>query len=182
VKRISFAFLAGGLLVLLALPTPHGRAQEGPSDSDDGASGYPGVRPGTGSPPASRRARPSGRIRLITWPGFEAQPDGSSRFFVQLSGPVRYETSQSEGRFEVLLRGVRIHLRNNGRPLETRFFETPVLRARLARRGRDVAFVFELRGPATPSVHAEVGEGGYHFLYVDFPAGQGPAPSAPPAP
>jgi hypothetical protein len=76
---------------------------------------------------------------------------------------------------EVVLKNARTHLRNNRRWLETRFFNTPVRRARIERRGRrgsnDLVFVFAMRQGATPTVTTGTGENGFQFLYVDFPAG-----------
>lgn len=106
---------------------------------------------------------------MLTWPGFE--PRGGGRFFLQTTGPIQHETVTSEGRFEVILRGARTHVRNTRRPLITRFFETPVAEARIERRGRnDLAFVFLMQAAATPTVSEGTAENGYHYLYVDFPA------------
>lgn len=133
------------------------------------------MRPGAGhSPPreaAARRLATSGRspVNVLTWPGFE--PRAGGRFFLQTTGSVTTETRATDGRFEVLLRGARTHLRNTRRPLVTRFFNTPVTEARIEGRGRDLAFVFHLRTASVPSVSESAGENGYRYLYVDFPAG-----------
>lgn len=143
---------------------------------------YAGVTPGQGTPPrvgAVARARPA---KLLTWPGFRAQPGGASRFFLQLSAPVETVTRTSAGRVEVVLKNVRGHLRNTFRPLDTRYFQTPVRRAKVERRRQDLVFVFEMRGEATPTVTTAPGEGGFHFVYVDFPAGQWAAETAPISP
>ena len=160
---------------------------------------YAGVTPGQSeSPPAESRVRRQQRARekaassrrrrpppatLLTWPGFQMREDGSSRFFLQTSGRVEVASSGSEGRFEVLLRNTRVHLRNNARPLETRFFNTPVVRARTERRGSDLAIVFELRSGSTarPRVQSVPSDSGYYYVYIDFASGDFVAPSSPPS-
>lgn len=76
----------------------------------------------------------------------------------------------------ILFRNTTIHLRNSGRWLETRFFNTPVVRARLERRRRDMALVLHVRPASqgvTPNVHSEAAPGGgFHYIYIDFPPGE----------
>ncbi len=154
---------------------------------------YAGVEPGEAQPPpalgrvARRRARAPRPSSILTWPGFTPLAGGGSRFFVQTTDPVMPEVRVEEGRVVLLFRNTRIHLRNSARWLETRFFDTPVARARLERRGRDMAFVLYLRAPATPRLSTEPAPGGtFHYVYVDFPPGAyapaPPVPSPPPAP
>ena len=142
--------------------------------------GYPGVVPGTGNPPPRARATRAARAnRLMTWPGFQFRPDGASRFFVQTNQPIQVESRRTGGRFIVVLKNTRIHLRNNRNPLETRFFNTPVTRAHVERHGRDVWLVLTMRADVTPQVHSEAGPGGYHFVYVELPAGSFLPPPTP---
>lgn len=187
VRPLAAAALAVGLLVALG----HGYAQEG-SHAEVTPSRrvgeYAGVQGGSATPPPRARALGRARSTLITWPGFEPRQDGSSRFFLQLSAPVATETSSSEGRFEVLVRGASTHVRNTRRWLRTQHFNTPVTKARVERRGRrDLAFVFHLRANVTPSVTSQSasGEAGqsFHYVYVDFPAGNfRPEPTPAPTP
>lgn len=91
-----------------------------------------------------------------------------------------------QGRVVVLFRNTTIHLRNSGRWLETRFFNTPVIRARLERRRRDMALVLHLRqasqNTVTPRVHVEAAPNGdFHYVYIDFPPGEYAAVVAAPA-
>lgn len=147
-------------------------AQDDSADAPASPPAYQGVTPPGGSPPAEARARRA-RSRLVTWPGFESRPNGGSRFFVQLTAEPQWETRASEGRFEVTLSDTRTHLRNTRRPLETRFFNTPVTRAKVERRGRrGLALVFEMRAAATPRVYTQAGQNGYTFLFIEFPEGQ----------
>jgi hypothetical protein len=138
---------------------------------------YAGVTPGTSNrPPRLPQGRQANR--LVTWPGFQARADGASRFFVQTTNAVSPALQTQQGRVVVTLPNVRIHLRNNRRPLETRFFNTPVSRARVERRGRNVAFVLDLRADVTPTVSTDVGPDGLHFVYVEFGGGDFLPPEA----
>jgi len=194
--------IAGTVALAAALPV---LAQNGSAPSEEGGGhadvgpartvgAYQGVTPGgpSESPPAEGRVRSSrttetqrgrrGPVHLLTWPGFQAREDGSSRF-LQTSDTVETATSSAPGRFELLLKNTRVHLRTNALPLETRFFNTPVLRAVVERRGSDLAVVFHLRAEVTPRVSAEAAPSGYHYVYVDFAAGSYlPAEVAAPAP
>lgn len=157
---------------------------------------YAGVKPGSNNPPPRvarvNRARSKNtgrRATLLTWPGFEQRQGGSSRFFLQVSSLIVTEQNSTNNRFELILRNANTHVGNTRRWLETRFFNTPVLRARVERRGRrDLAVVFHLRANVTPQVSTAPGAGGFHFIFVDFPSGNyGPADSRgadplPPAP
>ena len=101
---------------------------------------YGGVTPGVSHPPpraghlaARRGAHP--RAEIITWPGFQPLSGGASRFFVETTGPVTTEIHMSEGRVEIIFHEATVHLSNSRRWLETQFFETPVVRARLEQLG-----------------------------------------------
>lgn len=161
------------LLGLVLASTATALAQDGatePSPNDSGGS-YAGVSPGSGhAPPRAPDPSRSGPV-LMTWPGFQARPDGASRFFLQTTGAVQVEQKNEDGRFVLVLKGCRLHLRNNRRPLETRYFNTPVQSARIERRGRDLAFVMSLRAQVTPMVSTQSGSGGFNFILLEFPAG-----------
>jgi len=112
----------------------------------------------------------------------DVRSGAGSRFFVQVSGDVRMETHREEGRIVVLIRNARIHLANNRNPLESRFFNTPVVRAYLERRGRNVAFVMDLRADVQPQVEIREAAGDYRFIVASFAAGNfvaRPTPAAP---
>lgn len=95
---------------------------------------------------------------------------GGSRFFVQTTAVVTTTVSESDGRVEVLFPNTAIHLSNSGRWLETQFFETPVVRARLERRGNDMVLVMTMRAHVTPAISSGT-EGTFNFTYIDFAAG-----------
>lgn len=135
---------------------------------------YAGVEPGEAVvPPAYRRIprlQQRTRATILTWPGFAPLGDGGSRFFVQTTAPVQPEVRVEANRVIVLFRNTTIHVRNSGRWLETRFFNTPVMRARLERRRRDMALVLYMRGPSTPMISSGA-NGAFHYTYVDFGPG-----------
>jgi hypothetical protein len=177
------------LVVAAGLPVV---AQDPPAEVDEAgarAEPYEGVVPGSGHAPprdrAVRRHEQNDGAAILSWIGYQPRADGGSRFFLQLSHEVPYRGQSSPGRFELVLPNTRVHLRNTLRPLETRFFDTPVLRADAKRRGHDMVVVFTLRADVTPSLSAGEAQNGYRFVYVDWPAGDyapepGPVPGAPP--
>jgi hypothetical protein len=165
----------------LALPPPAADAQEvravpATTATPHPISEYSGVTPGVSHPPpragrlASRRGARA-RAEIITWPGFQAQTGGGSRFFVETTGPVTTEIHASEGRVEIVFHETTVHLSNSRRWLETQFFETPVVRARLERRRRDMVLVMQMRAAVTPTISQSTDANGYHFTYIDFAGG-----------
>lgn len=155
---------------------------------------YQGVTAGSATEPPHASALKGAGARLMTWPGFQMRPDGSSRVFVQTTVEPKFETKKSPGRFELILKNTKVFLRNNRRPLETRFFNTPVTQVQLKRRGKDLAVIVSLRADVTPHVHAEAGpDKRFYYVLMDFPAGQwvegatapatseAPPPSPPPS-
>ncbi len=109
-------------------------------------------------------------MQILTWPGFQMLESGGSRFFVQTTGPVSTQVRVSPGRIEVMFPNTTIHLRNSSRWLETRFFDTPVIRARLERRGRDMVFVMQMRADLTPRISTNEA-GGFVYTSIDFERG-----------
>jgi hypothetical protein len=131
---------------------------------------YAGVTPGSESsenlPPKSEEI-PEGAL-MLTWPGFMMHEDGSC-FFVQTSKPVKFGTQKSEGRLDLVLHRTRVHLKNNFLPLETQFFDTPVLRATVQPKGKnDLVMVFEMREDATPTITQKKGKDGFNYVFVKF--------------
>lgn len=152
---------------------------------------YGGVTPGSPNPPPrvgqlrSRTRAPRARpTEIIAWPGFQMQPGGGSRFFVETTGPVVTEVHASSGRVEIVFHDAAVHLANSRRWLETQYFETPVVRARLERRRRDMVLVMHMRAAATPMLSSGADPSGFTFTYIDFAPGHylPEAPSPPPPP
>lgn len=164
--------------VLLALACPAAAQDAAPAIAPRPVGVYDGVEPGEAQPPPAydrviHRTRARARRGVIlTWPGFSPLGDGGSRFFVQTVQPTQPEMRVEEGRVVILFHDTTIHLRNSGRWLETRFFNTPVLRARLERRRRDMALVLTMRASAVPRISSEAAPGGnFYYVYIDFPPG-----------
>lgn len=129
---------------------------------------YEGVTPGAKNPPPKAESIGKGAV-MVTWPGFQMLTNGGSRFFVQITEPVKVVTKKTPTQFVLTLRNTRVHLKNNWRPLETEFFDTPVKRAEVKRSGkRDLKMVFELREDVTPTVTEERHKDGYFYVFVDF--------------
>jgi hypothetical protein len=151
---------------------------------------YVGVVPGTDTKNPLPRAK-TAPPRLI-WSGFQSV-EGGSRVFFQTNKPVTFEVGKQAaghegkaGTVSVFLRNCRIHLRNNSRHLDTRFFPTPVEGVTAVQRRRDVELRISLKQPATLSPRTEPGPDGTQFVVLDFPPGQPvaedrarPAPAAP---
>lgn len=79
----------------------------------------------------------------------------------------KYDVQVSGQKVTVLIRDARVHLRTNRLPLDMRYFNTPLLSAKLERRNKDVALVIDLKQAAHPNVTVDQ-KNGYSYLYVDF--------------
>ena len=132
------------------------------------AGAYPGVVPGTDNCPAVP-ASPNAAEPTITWPGFQTLAGGGSRVFVQSTAPLGSELVRKGRTLKIALGPARLSHRNNARPLDTRFFDTPVARAYVKVNKGQATLYVELRRDAEPMVSTAPGADGYYFLYVDFP-------------
>jgi hypothetical protein len=131
---------------------------------------YEGVKPG-GSEPPPVPAVPNSTPVQITWPGFQMRPDGSSRVFIQSTSPLTHATSQQGKLLFIDLGEAKVSGETNQFALYTRFFNTPVVRAQL-KPGKRAVLEIELRATVQPNISTEKAPSGFHFLYIDFPAGQ----------
>jgi hypothetical protein len=157
-------------------PVPLDRAlDDGPAPSAGGEK-YVGVIPGADSRnplPKAKKAPPH-----LIWSGFKSADGGGSQVFFQTNLPVTYDVvpGKTGGKeLSVFLRNCRIHLRNNGRNLDTRFFATPVEGVSARQRHKDVELRIALKEPASPTPRTEPGPDGSQFLVLDFPPGQAAA-------
>lgn len=134
------------------------------------ADSYGGVNPSSASAenlPPKVEEIPKGAV-MLTWPGF-IMKDDRSVFFVQTSEQVRFATKPSEGRFELMIYDIQVHLKTNFLPLETQYFDTPVTRATVQRTGKkNVTMVFELRRDSTPTITQKKGKDGFNYVFVTF--------------
>src|SRR5205814_4577280 len=108
---------------------------------------YVGVVPGADAKNPLPRAK-TAPPRLI-WSGFQSV-EGGSRVFFQTNKPVTFDVGKQPhegkpGTVSVFLRNCRIHLRNNARHLDTRFFPTPVEGVTAVQRRKDVELRISLK-------------------------------------
>lgn len=134
------------------------------------------------APAHARAARNKTNSPDALLPGFELLPDGSTRFFVELSKTVAYETKKGHGTITYVLKGAHVDRRNNYNPLVTVHFNTPVTSARLVPHGKDLWFVLELRADVAPTATMDKPAEGPPVLRITFPKGDyAPAAAAQPA-
>jgi hypothetical protein len=131
---------------------------------------YGGVKPGGDEPPAIS-AKPGSTPPAITWPGFQAMPDGSSRVFVQVTTQVDVSAASVNGKIVVDLGNVAIVGKTNRFPLITKFFNTPVTQVEVKRANKRTTLVLSMRAQVEPRISHEQAKSGFHFVYIDFPTG-----------
>jgi hypothetical protein len=187
--RIALAF-CGVLVAGTAVAKPTQVAYQDPAPLDKvldepvtavpaGGERYVGVAPG----PEARNPLPAprkGPPHLI-WSGFQGGEQGSKVFF-QTNHPVTFEVvprkGAKPGEMSVFLRNCRIHLRNNSRNLDTRFFATPVIGVTAVQRHKDVELRISLKEPVSITPRTEVGPDGSQFLVLEFPPAHVETPEA----
>lgn len=174
-QSMAGLFIAG---VLWALAQDAGP----PAAPDAEPKPYLGVVPG----PEARNPLPMPKREppRLVWTGFKMAGE-RSQIFLQTTRQVAYQVQGGTaakagppGVLSVFLRNCRIHLRNNGRRLDTRFFATPVAEVSARQVRKDVELRIVLKEPAMPAPRVEAGPGGTEFLVLEFPAGRA-EPSAP---
>jgi hypothetical protein len=154
-------------------PVPLDRVLDEAPAAGSGGEKYVGVIPGPNSrnplPPA-KKAPPH-----LIWSGFKGGDGSGSQVFFQTNLPVTFEVVPSAGNpreLSVFLRNCRIHMRNNQRNLDTRFFATPVQGVSARQRRKDVELRIVLKEPSSPTPRTEPGPDGTHFVVLEFPPGQ----------
>lgn len=110
---------------------------------------------------------------VVTWAGFERAGE-DAQVFVQLNGVAPYTIEQERGRVRVRIAGARVSSRNNLRPLDLRFFPTPVHSVVLKPMGADLVVTVTLKRPVTPDVTMKPTEDGYSMLVLRFPGSSTP--------
>lgn len=135
---------------------------------------YHGTTPGTGNTLPRIEEIKTKTGNWITWPGFLMRPDGGSRIFIQTTRALEYNRDKKRSRITLKFEQTHVHLSNNRNPLVTIHFNTPVRRAYLKRRMKSVELVMELKVDSEATITQFADGDGYHYLFVDFPAGQYP--------
>ena len=141
----------------------------------------PGTRVREGT---TRTWRSEASAPELLWTGFHATREGSE-ISIQTSAPVALEpidTTLPSGPGEAMfvIKHCRAIRRTDRLPLETRFFDSPVTRVAVTRRGGDLRLVVSLRQAVNVVTHKEPGPAGSWFWVLTFPRpGQdGPLASA----
>jgi len=160
----------GGALLGVLLGTVPAASQDAQPAAQPSPVGYQGVVPGSGQPPAV--VDKPGSDTSITWPGFQMLPNGGSRFFVQATGSLSTSVDVGQNQIVVDLGPAKLATDTNGLMLETKFFNTPVKRAFVRKKGGSAQLVLVLRAPAQPLVRTQQAGTGFFFVYVDFGPGQ----------
>jgi hypothetical protein len=156
---MSMALMGGLAAALFAAETA------APADSVPARPVFAVVPGGAGSPLA---AGPKGGPPRLVWTGFQVT-DAGSRVFVQTTGPIEIEVVASDkAELTVTLRNCRIHMRNNSRTLDTRFFASPVQQIAVHQRRRDVRLDIALKEPVQATTHQQPGPDGTQFWVIDF--------------
>jgi len=172
--RLIAALVVGLTATNAAAQQPLDKVLDQPPPPAAGGEKYVGVAPGTDARnplPRAKKAPPH-----LIWSGFKSGDGNASQLFFQTNLPVTFEVVPSKSgnpkELSVFLRNCRIHLRNNRRNLDTRFFPTPVQGVTALQRHKDVELRIILKEPATPTPRTEPGPDGSQFLVLEFPPGQ----------
>ena len=115
----------------------------------------------------------------LAWVGFEAK-NGGSTVFLQSVAPFEVGQHVEKGVLVVSLAGLTRLGQNTWRPIDTRFFETPLSRIVAARHGRglEVRIAFKNAKDAKEGALRTATEAdGMYYAYLDFAGG---APAAEP--
>lgn len=153
--------------------TPNEKSREATPGA--GEQKYDGVSFGTEGP-NPLPAAPSDQPYLV-WTGFQMTGSGS-RVFLQTTKPVVFDVKAdaqgkaTRGGLSLILRGCKIHMANNRRTIDTRFFASPVSSVVARQRRGDVEVRISLRESVSTLPRVETGNGGTSFLVWDFPPGK----------
>ncbi len=135
---------------------------------------YHGTTPGNGNTLPRVEELKDKPGTWVTWPGFVMRPDGGSRIFLQTTRPLEYTKTDKKNRLYLKFKDARVHLTNNRNPLVTIHFNTPVRRAYLKRTRKSVELAVEYKVSTQAAITQFADKDGYHYMFIDFPAGQYP--------
>jgi hypothetical protein len=128
---------------------------------------YSGVALGSENPPPIPPQVMGTSPSVLTWSGFQRTATGS-RVFFQLSAPVEHVLTQDGLTVTVRLPNTAVNHRNNRRALHLQYFNTPVERVSVARKGPDSVATIRLKRESAPVVEVSQGANGYKILSLEF--------------
>jgi hypothetical protein len=137
---------------------------------------YSGVQPGEGKKPdASKKAKKPPPKGTLSWIGFETKDGGSQVFFQSVAA---FEVNQriDKGAVIVTLSGLSKLGHNTWRPIDTRFFDTPIARITAKKKGKalEVRVAFKNgKQAAQGTVRTATEADGMYYAYVTFAGGGG---------
>ena len=196
-KRLALAAVMAG--VAFAGPAPVG-AQEEPARDDaveahrEGV--YGGVNPIEPADANKVKHKDAAAKKTLHWIGFQ-QERGSTEVFLQAAEPFTIDQHVDGKTLVVSISGLTRLGKNVRRPLDTRYFDGPIVRitskarrAQRARRGHaavaagvDVTIAFRDGSAVTADVRTATENDGMYYAYLTFSGGSGDArPAAPPPP
>jgi hypothetical protein len=152
----------------------------GPAFADDPKpeGEYSGVQPGQPKKAeATKKPKKPPPKGTLSWIGFEVK-DGGSDVFLQSIAPFEVNQRVDGGVVVVSLSGLTRLGHNIWRPIDTRFFETPLSRivARKKGKGVEVRIAFKSAKRAAPaSVHTGSEADGMYYAHLTFAGGGGGA-------
>jgi len=170
-----------GVLVVLLLAAPAG------ADTPHKEGQYGGVTPGEAQP-ADRAGKPAKPKRpplkgTLTWIGFAAK-DGGAEVFFQSVAPFEVSQKVDKGALVITLSGLTRLGHNIWRPIDTRFFETPVSRIIARKKGKavEVRIAFKNgKDVAQAAVHTGNEADGMYYAHLVFGGGSAPVTEPEPA-
>lgn len=168
------------LLCLVLFGSP-AFAQEAKGPHAEGE--YGGVQPGEVKKPEAGKKRKAPRKGTLSWIGFESK-SGSSDVFFQSVAPFQVSQRVEGGAVVVKLTGLTRLGHNTWRPIDTRFFDTPISRITARKKGKaiEVRIAFKnAKEAAQGTVRTATEADGMFYAYVSF-AGGGGAPTTEPEP
>ena len=105
--------------------------------------------------------------------------NGGSRLFIQTTEPLQYTISDKGLKVTVSFDNAKVYLSNNRNPLVTSYFNTPLQRAYLKKRNKQLDLILELKVSTSPKISSESDSDGYRYLFVDFAPGDYPIDTSP---
>jgi hypothetical protein len=195
-KRVALAAVAA--LALTGARVAHAQDDRDPADApavEPHAEGvYGGVNPIAPAGASKVTHRDATARKTLHWIGFQ-QERGATEVFLQAVEPFTIEQRVEGGALVIAIGGLTRLGKNIRRPLDTRFFDGPIVRitskprrARRAARGRaaitagiDVTIAFRSGRAAAGEVRTATGADGMYYAQLTFAGGSGEAPATQPS-